>query len=251
MYRLRALDYTESNNGINFIEINMNTTTFPIGESSSNIETHANSSFHSQENGYVAYLTVMFVILALGFVGNSLTIVVLFQKSHRNEALTPLMLNLAFGGLFITIFGYPMSTSMILTGGGISADQTLCTWYAFVNGIVGITSIATFTGMTLVMSYSMQQMSPRYKFSRKTSFCLIAASWVYGVMTMLPPLLGWTRFVPGVARVSCGPDWTDLSPSGMAYSLLLAAFGFFVPLSVISVCYFKIFRYVSFSSIYK
>ncbi|KAL9981925.1 hypothetical protein ACROYT_G010690 [Oculina patagonica] len=212
----------------------MNTTTFPSGQLSSSVET-ANSE-------YVAYIAVMFVILAFGLFGNALTILVLYQPSHRNETLTPLMLNLAFAGLFITIFGYPMSTSVILTGGDIGADQTRCNWYGFVNGTVGITSIATFTGMTFVMSYSMHQMNPRYKFSRKVSFCLIVASWVYGVVIMLPPLLGWTRIVPGVAGVSCGPDWTDLSPSGMAYSLLLIVFGFFVPMSVISVCYFKIFR---------
>lgn len=225
----------------------MNTTTFSFGQLSSSVETTSNSSFHLQETaGYVAYILVMFVILALGLLGNALTILVLYQPSHRNETLTPLMLNLAFAGLFITIFGYPMSTKAILKGEDFGADQTRCSWFGFVNGAVGITSIATFTEMTLVMTYSMHQMSPRYKFSRKVSFCLIVASWVYGVVTMLPPLLGWTRFVPGVAAVSCGPDWTDLSPSGMAYSLLLVAVGFFVPLSVISVCYFKIFRYVSF-----
>lgn len=221
----------------------MNATTSPSGQLSSSVET-ANSE-------YVAYIAVMFVILAFGLLGNALTILVLYQPSHRNETLTPLMLNLAFAGLFITIFGYPMSTSVILTGGDIGADQTRCNWYGFVNGTVGIASIATFTGMTFVMSYSMHQMNPRYKFSRKVSFCLIVASWVYGVVIMLPPLLGWTRIVPGVAGVSCGPDWTDLSPSGMAYSLLLIAFGFFVPLSVISVCYFKIFRYVSVPATHK
>jgi len=66
---------------------------------------------------------------------------------------------------------------------------------------------------------------------------------------MLPPLLGWTGFVPGNSGVICGPDWTDISPSGKAYNLLLIAVGFVVPLSLISVSYFKIFRYVSFPAV--
>lgn len=210
----------------------------------SGIET-TRSSFDFQKSGSGVFITVMLVILALGFLGNVLTILVLYQPSHRKETLTPLMLNLAFASVFITVFGYPMPIDVIMTGREIAADQTRCNWYGFVMGTVGIASIATFTGMTLVMSYSVRRMNPRFKVSRKISCCLIAASWVYGVVSMLPPLLGWTRFVPGNTGVTCGPDWTDLSPSGTAYSLLLIAVGFFVPLSLISVSYFKIFRCVS------
>ena len=208
------------------------------------------SSFDFQKSGYVVFITVMLAILALGFFGNMLTIVVLYQPSHRKETLTPLMLNLAFAGVFITVFGYPVLIDVIMTGREIATDQTRCNWYGFVMGTVGIASIGTFTGMTLVMSYSARQMNPRFKVSRKISCCLIAASWVYGVVTMLPPLLGWTRFVPANSGVTCGPDWTDISPSGTAYSLLLIALGFFVPLSLISVSYFKIFRYVSSTAVH-
>ena len=209
----------------------------------SSLET-TGSSFDFQKSGYGVFITVMFVILAVGFFGNMLTILVLYQPLHRKETLTPLMLNLAFAGVFITVFGYPMPIDVIITGREITTDQTRCNWYGFVMGTVGIASIGTFTGITLVMSYSVRQMNPRFKVSRKISCCLIAAAWLYGVVTMLPPLLGWTRFVPGNSGVTCGPDWTDISPSGTAYSLLLIAVGFVLPLSLISVSYFKIFRYV-------
>lgn len=207
----------------------------------SNIET-TTSSFDFQKSGYGAFITIMLVILTSGFLGNMLTILVLYQPSHRKETLTPLMLNLAFSGVFITVFGYPLPIGVIMTGSDMAANQTWCNWYGFMMGAVGIASIGTFTGMTLVMSYSVRQMNPRFKVSRKISCCLIAASWVYGVVTMLPPLLGWTRFVAANSGVTCSPDWTDVSPSGTAYSLLLIAVGFFVPLLLIAVSYFKIFR---------
>ena len=198
-----------------------------------------------QDAGYIAYATVMFIILTFGFFGNVLTITVLCQPSHRKQTLTPLMLNLAVANLFVTVFGYPTMMSVILTGGDINADTARCSWYGFVNGAMGIASIATFTAMTLVLSYSMHQMNPRFRVPRKIIVCLIAASWIYGVVSMLPPLLGWSRFVPGAARIGCGPDWTDVSAPGMAYSLLLLAAGFCVPLSAISLSYIKIFRYMS------
>lgn len=208
---------------------------------SSGIQT-TDSSFNLHEARYVAYLTVMFVILSFGFLGNVLTILVLCQPSLRKETLTPLMLNLAFAGLFLTLFGYTTSVSMLLAGTDFREDKAGCSWYGFANGMVGIASIVTFTEMTLVISYSMHQMNPRFRFSRKVSLGLIAASWSYGVVAMVPPLLGWVHYAPGVAGVSCGPDWIDISPSGMTYSLLLVTAGFFVPLSIISVCYFKIFK---------
>ena len=216
----------------------------------SSIET-TGSSFDFQKSGYGAFIAILLIILALGFLGNVLTIIVLYQPSHRKETLTPLMLNLAVSGVFVTVFGYPMPISVIMSGTDIAADQTQCNWYGFVMGAVGIASIATFTGMTLVMSYSVRQMNPRFKVSRKISCCLIAASWVYGVVAMLPPLLGWTRFVVSSSGVTCSPDWTDVSLSGAAYSLLLIAVGFVVPLILIAVSYFKIFRYLSVQALNK
>lgn len=218
--------------------------------------TTSNSDFDSQLNhskqvssdwqqaSYLAYATVMFTILTIGFLGNVLAVFVLCQPSLRKQALAPLMLSLAFGDLFLIVFGYPTMMSVVLPGRDISVHRVQCNWYAFVNGAVGITTIATFTAMTIVLSYSLHQMNPRFRVSNKCIFHLIALSWFCGVALMLPPLLGWSRFVPGAAGIGCGPDWTDVSPAGMAYSLLLIVVGFFGPILAIAISYFKICRYV-------
>ena len=202
-----------------------------------------------QQASYLTYATVMFTVLTIGFLGNAVTVFVLCQPSLRKQVLAPLMLSLALGDLFLIVFGYPTMMSVVLSGWDISAHRVQCSWYAFVNGAVGITSIATFTAMTIVLSYSMHQMNPRFRVSNKCIFQLIALSWFCGVALMLPPLLGWSRFVPGAAGISCGPDWTDVSPAGMAYSLLLIVVGFFGPILAIAISYFKICRYVSWAHI--
>ncbi|CAH3110519.1 unnamed protein product [Porites lobata] len=188
------------------------------GQTSSNFGTSFNlssPSFDWQEADFIAYATIMIMILTLGCL---------------------------VGDLFVTVFGYPTLMGDILTGGDIQAGTGRCNWYGFVNGAVGIASIVTFTEMSLVLSYSMHQMNPRFKLSRKTIFRLIGASWLYGVGSMSPPLFGWNRFVPGASKISCAPDWTDVTPAGMAYSIFLITAGFVLPILAISVSCFKIFR---------
>ena len=55
--------------------------------------------YRSNQAGYIAYCVVMFFILATGFVGNILTILVLKEREHRRKLLTPLMMNLAVADL--------------------------------------------------------------------------------------------------------------------------------------------------------
>ena len=61
---------------------------------------------------------------------------------------------------------------------------------------------------------------------------------------MFPPLVGWNRFVPGSAKISCGPDWTDNSASGLSYNLALVVWGFFLPLTIMIKAYHQIYRFV-------
>lgn len=114
-----------------------------------------------------------------------------------------------------------------------------------VSFITGISGIATLTEMSLVISYSLHRMNPNVRLSKRNLGLVIAGSWVYGLVSMFPPLIGWNRFVPGAAYISCGPDWTDNSPAGMSYNLMLVVLGFFLPLSVMCFAYYRIYRYKS------
>lgn len=197
-----------------------------------------------QDAGYIAYATVMFTIISVGFLGNILSAIVLCQPFHRKQPLAPLMLNIVLGDLFLIVFAYPTLMQVVVRGKDLHAYKARCIFYAFVNGAVGLTSIATFTTMTIVLSYCTHQKIPRFRVSNVTIFHLLAACWSFGVILMLPPLLGWSRFVPGASGISCGPDWTDTSAAGRAYSLLLIILGFCGPIIAISGSYIKILRLI-------
>ena len=63
---------------------------------------------------FIAYIVVMTVILAVGFVGNVLTIAVLRCREHRNKSISPLMINLAVADIIIIVFGYPVVVATLL-----------------------------------------------------------------------------------------------------------------------------------------
>lgn len=193
------------------------------------------------KDGYMAYGIVMFLILTFGIVGNALTLLVLYQREHRSRSVTPLMINLALADIFIVAFGYPISIQANLSGKLLESSQ--CVWAGFINGAVGITSIFTLTEMVVVSYFGVKQVNTNTsRLSIRQATCLIGSAWLYGGLCMLPPLFGWNRFVLASSKVSCCPDWAGESVADTIYNLLLVVFGFFLPLIVMVICYYKIYR---------
>ncbi|XP_068744170.1 rhodopsin-like [Montipora capricornis] len=197
---------------------------------------------HVSNGGYYAYGVVMFFILTVGFIGNIMTLVVLYQHEHRRRTMTPLMLNLALADIFIIVFGYPVAMQANLRG--MLLESSHCSWGGFVNGAVGISSIFTLTEMSVVSYYGLKRVNSSSRQSASQVACLMGVAWIYGVLCMLPPLLGWNRFVLSASKISCCPDWSGKSASDTAYNLLLVFFGFFGPLTAMIICYYKIYSLV-------
>ena len=199
-----------------------------------------NATFNWQ-SVYLAYGIVMFFILLIGFFGNLFTIIVLRQREHRAMSITPLMMNLAIADLMIVVFGYPVTISTNLNGDLLQAGSPYCNWSAFVNSTTGLTSIATLTAMSGVVHQTVKRNAPSSSVSKRQSAMLIVGAWSYGLITTLPPLVGWNRFVPGEAGFSCAPDWTAPDITSQVYIHLLIIAGFFAPLMLITV--FSYFTY--------
>lgn len=205
------------------------------------MSTDTDSSFNWQSI-FLAYAIVMFLILLLGFFGNLFTIIVLRQREHRRKSITPLMMNIAIADLLIIVFGYPVVISTNLNGKLVSTGSPFCNWSGFINGMTGMTSIASVTAMSGVVYQVVKRNSPNSNASSRQSVVLIAGSWIYGFLIMIPPLVGWNRFVPGKAGFSCAPDWTATDNASLVYTFLLVTLGFFVPLMFIVMFHILTYR---------
>ena len=205
------------------------------------MSTNTDSSFKWQSI-FLAYAIVMFLILLLGFFGNLFTIIVLRQREHRRKSITPLMMNIAIADLLIIVFGYPVMISTNLNGNLVYTGSPFCNWSGFINGMTGLTSIASLTAMSGIVYQVVKRNTPNSNASSRQSVILITGSWIYGFLTMLPPLVGWNRFVPGKAGFSCAPDWTATDNASLVYTFLLVTLGFFVPLIFIVMFHILTYR---------
>lgn len=192
------------------------------------------------KNGYFLYGFVMFFILAVGFLGNVLTLLVLKHRKHRRRSVTPLMINLALADILIIVIGYPIAIQANLRGELLTKSS--CQWVGFINGTVGIASILTLTEMSVLSYYGLKQVNRNLRLSARQVVWLNGAPWLYGGFCMLPPLLGWNRFVLSASEVSCCPDWTGKSSWDTIYNILLVILGFFAPFTVMIICYWEIYR---------
>ena len=193
--------------------------------------------------GFIAYVVVMTIILFVGFVGNVLTIVVLRCREHKSKNITPLMVNLAIADIIIIVFGYPVVVAANVSSSGldIRKNKSQCVWSGFVNGSVGIASIVNLTMMSVMKYSSIKRLGNTKRIHRNKMAVIIAFTWLYGVMAMFPPLVGWNEFVPGASRISCCPNWVPETKAGVAYNALLVFVGFVLPLGVIMFCYCRIY----------
>jgi hypothetical protein len=192
------------------------------------------------------YGTVMFFILTVGFLGNVFTIIAFLQKEHRAKVIAPFVINLAVADLFMVVFGYPVAITANLSGKKLIAGESKCTWSAFVNGSTGIASIVMLTEISVLMCYTITSMRPILTkdkpLSRKCMVFLLASAWIYGFVSMSPPLLGWSRFMPGSAGISCCPDWESNDIEALTYNIGLVILGFFLPMTIILISYYRIYR---------
>ncbi|XP_058953384.2 melanopsin-like [Pocillopora verrucosa] len=193
---------------------------------------------------YLAYAVVMFAVVTVGFLGNVLTLIILHYREHRKKVLTPLMINLAVGDILMVIVVYPVVIASNLVGKQLKEGSLRCKWSAFANGAIGITTIATLVVMSGVMYHGIKQTLPKPKIHAKNMSLLVLSTWLYGILLNLPPVIGWTRAVPGEAGISCAPEWTSSEPESVAYIAFLLVFGFFLPLTVIGTFHYMIYRVI-------
>ena len=212
-----------------------------------NITSHENTTADGSEPFrwqavYFIYATVMFLVLTIGLVGNVLSSIILRYREHRRKVINPLMINLAVADILIILLVYPTMVATNLLGAPLREGSLLCMWCSFGNGATGITSIATLVAMSGVMYHAIKQTLPHPQIRSRYMKLLVAGTWLYGILLNLPPMIGWSKAVPGKAGFSCAPDWTSSDPFAIAYVVFLMVFGFFLPLAMIGTFHYLIYR---------
>nr|AEO00704.1 SWS2B opsin [Dascyllus trimaculatus]WBO25995.1 short-wavelength sensitive opsin [Dascyllus trimaculatus] len=181
---------------------------------------------------------LMFFLFVAGTVINILTIVCTVQYKKLRSHLNYILVNLAVANLLVssvgsfTCFACFAFRYMVLGPLGCKIEG----FTASLGGMVSLWSLAVIAvERWLVVCKPVGS----FTFQPNHAIGLCAVTWVFGLVASLPPLLGWSRYIPEGMQCSCGPDWytTNNKYNNETYVMFLFFFCFSVPFSTIVFCY--------------
>ncbi|XP_041828986.1 melanopsin-A-like [Melanotaenia boesemani] len=192
-----------------------------------------------------AHYTIGVVILAVGITGLLGNFLVIYAFSRSRSLRTPsniFIINLAITDFLMCLTQTPIFFITSMHKQWIFGKKG-CELYAFCGALFGICSMMTL--MVIAVDRYVVITRPLASLgvmSHRKALSFVAVAWVYSMGWSLPPLFGWSAYVPEGLMTSCSWDYMTFTPSVRSYTMLLFIFVFFIPLFIIIFCYCRIFR---------
>ncbi|XP_060774155.1 high-affinity lysophosphatidic acid receptor-like [Neoarius graeffei] len=183
----------------------------------------------------VVLSVIMVVIIAIGFLGNALVCLIVYQKPAMRSAINLLLAMLAFSDVMLSLFCMPVTAVTVVSNDwrfGLDFCRiTLVLYWLFVLEGVSILLIISVDRFLIIVQR-------QDKLTPSRARLLITASWLLSFCLALPA----AGSVPTLKASRCVLGYIE-SPS-RAYTLLLANAVFFVPVSIMLVSYLRILNTV-------
>ncbi|XP_067255044.1 opsin 4xa [Chanodichthys erythropterus] len=189
------------------------------------------------------YIVAFFVAIigAVGVIGNLLVMYAFFSNKKLRTPPNYFIMNLAVSDFLMAITQSPIFFVNCMYKEWVFGEMG-CKMYAFCGALFGITSMINLLAISIdryiVITKPLQAI--RWTSGRRT-LIIILLVWIYSLSWSLAPLLGWSSYIPEGLMTSCTWDYVTSTPANKSYTLMLCCFVFFVPLGIISYCYFFMF----------
>ncbi|XP_042353997.1 melanopsin-like [Plectropomus leopardus] len=179
--------------------------------------------------------SVILLVGVTGMLGNALVIFVFGRSRTLRLPSSLLVVNLAAADFLMSVMQSPVFFVSSLHRRWVFGEL-VCELYAFCGALFGITSMMTLTAITVDRCLAITRpLALLGGLSRSRVLAMLAGVWLYSLGWSLPPFFG-TNFGSW--------DYMSFTAAVRAYTILLFAFVFFVPLSLIAGCYLAIFQAV-------
>ncbi|XP_037534634.1 green-sensitive opsin [Nematolebias whitei] len=165
----------------------------------------------------------MFFLFVTGFPINALTLVVTAQNKKLRQPLNYILVNLAVAGLIMIIFGFTVTfyTSLV---GYFSLGPGSCAMEGFFATVGGQVSLWSLVVLAIERYIVVCKPMGSFKFTATHSAIGCAFTWFMAMACAVPPLVGWSRYIPEGLQVSCAPDYYTLAPGFNNESFVLYMF---------------------------
>nr|AGG35841.1 rhodopsin [Squalius pyrenaicus]AGG35842.1 rhodopsin [Squalius pyrenaicus]AGG35844.1 rhodopsin [Squalius alburnoides]AGG35850.1 rhodopsin [Squalius alburnoides] len=188
--------------------------------------------------GYACLGAYMFFLILTGFPINFLTLYVTIEHKKLRTPLNYILLNLAVGDLFMVFGGF---TTTIYTSmhGYFVLGRLGCNLEGFFATLGG--EIALWCIVVLAIERWIVVCKPisNFRFGENHAIMGVVFTWVMASSCAVPPLVGWSRYIPEGMQCSCGVDYYTRAEgynneSFVIYMFLVHAL---IPFIVIFFCY--------------
>ena len=187
------------------------------------------------------FVSTEILVCIFGITFNGIVVFTIYKNIHRRiSPQTYLILSIAVSDLLSCGVAIPLSISRHVQKEwpfGITG----CKAHAFLIFLLALVSIthlvAISAGKYLTITRSLTRDS---YFNKKKVLFIIVASWIYSFGFSVAPLVGWSRYGLEGTNVTCAVQWKSSLPSDRAYFGVVIFTCYFLPLAVITFCYYKI-----------
>nr|WBO26012.1 short-wavelength sensitive opsin [Hemitaurichthys polylepis] len=187
---------------------------------------------------FYAMAGFMFVIFVVGTGINTLTIACTMQYKKLRSHLNFILVNLAVANLLVSCVG-SFTACCSFASRYFIFGALACKIEGFLATLGGMVSLWSLAVIAFERWLVICKPLGNFAFKPDHAIACCAFTWVFGLMASLPPLFGWSRYIPEGLQCSCGPDWytTDNKYNNESYVMFLFCFCFAVPFTTIVFCY--------------
>jgi len=191
----------------------------------------------------VTLAAIMIFMITIGFLGNAIVCLIVYQKPAMRSAINLLLATLAFSDIMLSLLCMPFTAVTVATadwtfGSGFCRASIMLYWLFVLEGvsILLIISVDRF----LIIVQRQDKLTPH------RAKLLIAGSWVLSLCVSLPSVVGWrtgAASIGGAWAPQCVLGYSE-SVADRGYTVLLAVAVFFVPFAVMLYSYMCILNTV-------
>ncbi|XP_046880774.1 green-sensitive opsin-4-like [Hypomesus transpacificus] len=180
----------------------------------------------------------MFILICLGLPINGLTLVVTAQHKKLRQPLNFILVNLSVAGTIMVVFGFTVTFYTSLFGYFVLGPLG-CAIEGFMATLGGQVSLWSLVVLAIERYIVVCKPMGSFKFGANHAFAGCAFTWFMASTCAVPPLVGWSRYIPEGMQCSCGPDYYTLSPgyNNESYVMYMFSCHFCVPVTTIFFTY--------------
>ncbi|XP_020794880.1 high-affinity lysophosphatidic acid receptor [Boleophthalmus pectinirostris] len=191
----------------------------------------------------VTLAAIMIFMITIGFLGNAVVCLIVYQKPAMRSAINLLLATLAFSDIMLSLLCMPFTAVTVATSdwtfGSTFCRASIMLYWLFVLEGVSILLIISVDRFLIIVQRQDKLTPYRAK-------VLIAGSWMLSLCISLPSVVGWRTGAAGIGSTwapQCVLGYSE-SLADRGYTILLAVAVFFVPFTVMLYSYMCILNTV-------